>query len=253
MNSNSFYDRPDVYDITYNENFEKVLEEHYRRVFKNKNIQSILDCSFGTGNLTFVLNKIGFDLAGSDISDKMLTKAQEKANELCIDINLFQCDFRELSKNHRKKYDCVLSTGNSLGHVNNKDVQVTLREMDKLVSNKGYIYIDSRNWELILKRKQRFYYYNPFYKNDYRVNLMQVWDYNSDNTLTFNILYSYEKEDCIVKREEYKEIYYPFSKELIINELKKLGYGNIEIYNFLNPKIQDFECMEWYSIIACQE
>lgn len=76
-----------------------------------------------------------------------------------------------------------------MGHVNNKDVKLTLRETDSLVKDKGYIYFDSRNWELILERKQRFYYYNPFSKNKHRVNLMQVWDYNSDNTLTFNILY----------------------------------------------------------------
>ena len=82
MNGESFYDNPDVYDITHSEYFEKILEEHYRRVFKDKEIKSILDCSFGTGNLTFVLDKLGFDLTGSDISEKMIKKSTRKIQRL---------------------------------------------------------------------------------------------------------------------------------------------------------------------------
>lgn len=42
-----------------------------------------------------------------------------------------------------------------------------------------------------------------------KVNLVQVWDYNLDNTMTFHLLYTFEKENQIYQKEEFEETYYP--------------------------------------------
>lgn len=253
MANRSFYSSPDIYDlyhIYHSEKLENLLQKHYEKILGKRDISSILDCSFGTGNITFILSKMGYKISGSDISGEMLSKAKEKADNLELKTELVQCDFRNLTSYWNKTFDCVMSTGNSLAHVNNSDLKKVLCEMDKLIRKGGYLYFDSRNWDLVLRRKQRFYYYNPFYKDDYRINIMQVWDYNNDSTITFNILHSYEKEQLIEKREEYIEVYYPFSRECVLEELEKLGYTNIEIHNYLSDKINDYEKMEWYCIIA---
>ncbi len=246
----SFYSRPDIYDITYSEKLEEVLLKYYSTVFNNNDIKTIFDCSFGTGNLSFVLSKMGYELSGSDISTDMLDTAKEKMNSKGLEVDLLQCDFRELSSKIHKTFDCVLSTGNSLAHVNNNDVKKTLREMSILVKKNGYIHIDTRNWDRILDMKQRFYYYNPAFKGDERINLMQVWDYNSDETMTFNILYSFEKNNKIIRREEFSEIYYPLKKEFIVETLTNLGFHNIEINSFPIINDKSFEDIEWYSIIG---
>ncbi|MCM1988995.1 class I SAM-dependent methyltransferase [Oceanirhabdus seepicola] len=248
--SKSFYSRPDIYDITYSEKIEEVLSKYYSTIFDGKEIKTIFDCSFGTGNLSFVLSKMGYELSGSDISNDMLDTAKEKMNSKGLEIDLTQCDFRELSSKIHKTFDCVLSTGNSLAHVNNMDVKKTLSEMSKLVKKNGYIHIDTRNWDRILNMKQRFYYYNPAFKGDERINLMQVWDYNPDETMTFNILYSFEKDNRIIRREEFTEIYYPLKKELIVETLKSLGFHDFQINSFAIINDMKFEDMEWYSIIA---
>ncbi len=80
-----------------------------------------------------------------------------------------------------------MSTGNSLAHVTNEDVKTTLNEMGTLV------------------------------KNDERINVMQVWDYNSNDTITFNLLYAFE---------------------------------NVEIYNFIHHQLKEFSEMEWYVVVA---
>lgn len=82
------------------------------------------------------------------------------------------------------------------------------------------------------------------------INFMQVWDYNSDGTMTFNFLYSFERDNKVIRREEFQEIYYPVRREMLEKLLIELGFDEIEIYNFTNPKIKKFEDMEWYSIIA---
>ena len=222
--SEALYENPDIYDIAYTEKVDEMIAEHYKNVFTGKDIETIHDCSFGTGNLSIVLARMGYKLSGSDISGDMLEKAGKKIKEEGLAIDLVQSDFRELTANVKNAYDCVMSTGNSLAHVNNADVVKAIYEMSKLVNENGYIYIDSRNWDKIRDTKH--------------------------GTITFNFLYSFEKDNKILRHEEFAETYHPLSIELIVDSLHKLGFGNFEIHNFGNAKIHKFEDMQWYSIIA---
>jgi|LGOV01.1.fsa_nt_gb 2-polyprenyl-3-methyl-5-hydroxy-6-metoxy-1,4-benzoquinol methylase len=95
----SIYYRPDIYDIHFSEKKEELLREHYNDIFKNKDIKTVHDCSYGTGNMTNVLSKMGYIVTGSDISEMMLQQAQVKNIKEKLDILLKQSDFRELSNN----------------------------------------------------------------------------------------------------------------------------------------------------------
>lgn len=90
-----------------------------------------------------------------------------------------------------------MSTGNSLPYVPNEEVVDTLHKMDLLVRSGGYIYIDTRNWDKIIREHQRFYFYPPYYEKDVRIDSFQVWDYIEDGRITFNIVYSFEKKKQI--------------------------------------------------------
>lgn len=145
----------------------------------------------------------------------MLENARENAQERNIEIELFQSDFREVSLATNRKYDCVMSTGNSLAHVRNEDVKQVLDSMSELISEGGYIYIDTRNWDKILDTQQRFFCYNPFFRGEERINLTQVWDYISDEQIDFNLLYTFELNNKIYKQEEVKKTTYcPLRKKM---------------------------------------
>ena len=89
-------------------------------------------------------------------------------------MELKRCDFRDLSAWQDRQFDCVTSTGNSLGYVSNEEVRKVLEEMDAHVRPGGYLCFDSRNWEKIQREKQRFYLYPPFFHEETRINLVQV-------------------------------------------------------------------------------
>ena len=42
-------------------------------------MQSILDCSIGTGTPTYCLADLGYDICGSDLSETMLRQAEANA------------------------------------------------------------------------------------------------------------------------------------------------------------------------------
>lgn len=244
------YEDAELYDIIYDDQRNNAIKYFWEQLDLSKyGIKTIHDCSIGTGQLTIPLSMLGFEVSGSDISCDMLERCKKNTEKYGVNIALTQCDFRELTNHVSGKYDCVMSTGNSLAHVENKDVLHTLHEMDKLVNPNGYIYFDLRNWDLILQNHQRFYFYHPFYVDNQRINLIQVWDYNLDGTITFNLVYSFEKDNRIIDKKISSVYYYPISREIIIDELKEMGYTII----FEKPypdRDEKIEHCDWYQVLA---
>ena len=123
--------------------------------------------------------------------------------------------------------------------------------MDRLVRPGGYLYFDVRNWDKILRERNRFYLYNPFFDGETRINLIQVWDYHEDDTMTFNLLYTFERENRIFQKEKFEEHYIPIRRELLLDKVREMGYEEIRIMNF--PAIFEnvsVDETDWYCVMA---
>lgn len=249
----SIYDHPDIYDERFGEAAEKAYQEHYRLMFAGKDITDILDCSYGTGALTLELAQLGYRVTGSDLSEKMLEKGRQNARERGLEIDLTtRCDYRELSRHFDRQFSCVMSTGNALGYVTNEDVVKTLHEMDRLVEPGGYLYLDSRNWDRELRRRERFHLYNPFFREDgVRINCLQVWDFNPDGTIDLNILNAYERDGRIYEQMVFPEHYHPVPVKLYLDTLAEMGYGE-PVIRPLPCQVgnMDFDDIYWYCLMA---
>lgn len=238
------YDAPEIYDERFSDRAERAYRNHYQRTLEGLPVREILDCSIGTGCLTFCLCGLGYKVWGSDLSGPMLARAAEKARAKGLEVPLTQCDFRELTKAYSRQFDCVMSTGNALAHVNGPDLERTLAQMDALVRPGGYLYFDSRDWEEELKEKHRFQPFGrPFFREDgTRINYVQVWDYHDDGSVTINILHAYERDGEILKQEIYEEHLYPFTVGKVRETLEKLGYRDISR--------RPFPGTGWYCLLA---
>ena len=73
------YDFPEIYDERFSDRANRAYQSHYQKMFEGREIHSILDCSFGTGCLTFCLAELGYQVSGSDLSSTMLEHARKKA------------------------------------------------------------------------------------------------------------------------------------------------------------------------------
>lgn len=245
------YDYPDIYDERFTDAANNAYKAHYQKMFAGKNIETILDCSFGTGCLTLCLSELGYHVSGSDLSEKMLRRAQDKAIQKELDIDFVQCDFRELSSHFKQMFDCVMSTGNALAHVTSDEIRLTLREMDRLVRSGGYIYFDSRNWDKELKDKKHFRWGNPFIRQDgVRINYVQNWEYHSDGSVKIHILQGYEKDGRIYDSVEFEEQVNPFPVSLVCSALNEMGYKSLMLKPCPWFDDKPFEQVEWYCLMA---
>ena len=246
----SMYDRADIYDLRSDQRVWDAIKVHMQELLKDTGIQTILDCSIGSGNLTLGLAELGYEVTGSDLSDTMLQRCRIKAEERGLKVELYRSDFREVDKNVPGTYDCVMSTGNSLPYVSNEDVVLTLGKMDKLVKPGGYLYVDLRNWDKVVREKQQYYFYRPLYHDDLRVDTIQFWEHHTDGTITFHIVFTLEKEGNVIQREVFQERYNPIQRSLVEDTIRSLGYDIVRLENMpvqVDMPVDDFD---WYCILA---
>ena len=247
----TLYARPDIYDLFESESKDRITREHWEMLLEGKDICSILDVSIGSGSLTLPLAEMGYELSGSDLSEEMLERCRQKAQTRGLKVDLRACDFRRLTSRFDRTFDCVISTGNSLPYVPNDEITGVLEQMDALVRPGGYLYFDVRNWDQILADRQRFYLYNPHFDGDTRINLMQAWDYHPDGSMTFNLLFTFEKDNRIFQKEVFEEHYHPVRQKLLIKKLEELGYADIQIHPFpIQRGTFDPQKSDWYCVMA---
>lgn len=247
----SIYERADIYDLIEDPTRGQMLKEHWQALLAGKAISTILDVSIGTGSLTLPLCELGYQVTGSDLSETMLEQCRKKAEAIGKEISLTVCDFRKLVGRFQQKFDCVMSTGNSLPHVQNRELFAVLEQMDALIRPGGYLYLDTRNWEKIARTKQRFFIYPPWYYGDVRVNFLQVWDYCTDGTMCFNLLYQFEKDGKFFDSAQFAESYYPVTQKSIADKLHSMGYSDIQLRPFpCNMGDAPFEQLDWYCLLA---
>lgn len=249
----SLYDRADIYDLIESEARYNMVKAHWENVLRERDIKSLLDVSIGSGSATLQLAELGVSLSGSDLSEEMLANCKHKAEARGISMELQCCDFRTVSEHFDGPFDCVASTGNSLPYVSNEDVLKTLEQMDSLIRPGGYIYFEIRNWDKILEERKRFFPYAPFFDGDTRVNLTQIWDYNDDGSITFNILYVFEKDNRFFQMEVFEEHYIPIKRDIFLDKLKDMGYQDIQLMPY--PSKADWkevpvEKLPWFCVVA---
>ncbi len=246
----SLYSRADIYDLIESESRYQTFKDHWKNILSGRGIETMLDVSIGSGSATLQLAELGVSLSGSDLSGEMLASCRKKAEARQLKVELQQCDFRTVAEHFSGPFDCVASTGNSLPYVSNEDVLKTLEQMDALVKPGGYLYYEIRNWDKILWERNRFYLYAPFFDGDTRINLTQVWDYHDDGSMTFNILYVFERENRPFQKEVFEERYIPIGRELMLNRLREMGYRP-DVLNYPSQfqKIPPEEA-DWYCVLA---
>ncbi len=244
------YSNTEFYDLLETEKKFAAVARNWASILEGKNIRTMLDVSIGTGTMTLPVCELGVELYGSDLSADMLEKCALKAKEKGYHVPLVQSDFCRVAEKFDRQFDLVVSTGNSLPHVPNESVLTALSQMDSLVKPGGWLYYDIRNWDNILDEHTRFYTYNPTFRDDMRVNLVQVWDYNPDGTITFNLLYTLERENRIFRREILDCTYHPARRQFLLDHLANLGYTDIQLMNHPVANPGKPEDADWYCVIA---
>ena len=217
--------------------------EFFEKLFKENNIKNALDCACGTGIHVIALNKRGFSVSGSDIDKQMIQQAKQNAKLQKINVNFKVSDFKNLNKTYNETFDAILCIGNSLSHIlTDKDLQVSLDQMYRVLNKNGILILHLRNYQKMLKDKQRFFAYRS---ND--EIFFYVWDFEPKQVV--NVI-NYNLKDNKIETCSFN--YNPIIKDKIVTFLKNSGFKKLQ--HFGDNKFKKFDLKKDNDlIIVCKK
>ncbi|MBM7615963.1 class I SAM-dependent methyltransferase [Alkaliphilus hydrothermalis] len=261
----------DLYNTSalFNQNMSKEqqdkFQEFYKKVFSEYDITTIHDCSVGAGGTTIPFARLGYQVSGSDLSENLLNKAKENFKREGYDVELFPCDFRKLGEVLPNTYDCIISTGNSLPHVNNQDVHEFIKNIATKINKDGLLFLDMRNWDKILKERPIFSARDPLVMTaEEHVSLYQIWNWHDDLSVDFIFVSSTDRQG---KHEKTSILsaptYYPLKFEAYEKMLNDNGFEVKSCFDvdglWFKPQNEemktgnfqeDFDNIGWYAVLA---
>jgi len=185
----------------------------------------ILDVGCGTGRHSIELSKRGYSVTGIDLSESMLTRAREKANEAKVRIDFLKHDARNLPFSNQFDMAMMLCEGGfPLMETDEMNFEI-LRNVSKSLKNKAKFIFTTLNGLFPLYHSvNEFHNSTPSKEGNatyssYTFDLMTFRDYNITTS---------EDDNGNIKKLECNERYYVPSE--ITWLLKSLGFVKIDIY-----------------------
>jgi 2-polyprenyl-3-methyl-5-hydroxy-6-metoxy-1,4-benzoquinol methylase len=226
----TFYDEiSDFYEkmIDFNKNLELRIDA-YRRIFDKKGKAADLGCGVGLDSLALAKN--GHNVTSFDISAKMINETKKNAARYGVKINARVNSFGTVPESFNKKFDYVLSVGNTIAHIDSSGLRSAVRKMHRMLVPGGKIFLHILNYPLIIKENRRI---NNIANRDGKV-IIRFYDFAARH-LNFNILAF--MQDSPKQFQLVTTKHFPHSKSEIFSSLQKAGFTGIKFSkNFAGEK-----------------
>ena len=124
-------------EVDYNEwaNYLKRIIEEF-----NSDANHILDLACGTGNITIPMSTLGYNLWGVDISEEMLSIAENKARIFGQNIRFIKQDMRNL--NLTKTFDVVTCGCDGVNYITREyELEKVFNDIFRILNPRGILYL----------------------------------------------------------------------------------------------------------------
>ena len=142
----------------------------------------ILDCACGIGTQAIGLAALGYHVTASDISDRELAEAADRAEKNGVKIRFEHADFCALSDTFSEQFDIVIAMDNALPHMlTGEALESAVRSITGQIKPGGIFVASIRDYDSLLAEKPP---YSPPYihktEKGQRVSF-QTWVWSGNN------------------------------------------------------------------------
>ena len=204
-------------------------ERFFRRVLP-ESVKSVLDCHCGTGFHSVMLAEMGYSVEGVDCSKAMLKIAGQNLEARGLKVGLHCCDVKEMLPALGRKFDCVISMGNSITHEqSDESLLKVLCTMREAMAKSGICIIHTEDFDELYKDKDRFIPSRFNHYVDGGETFIFAIDYFRDRVV-FNILSIIERNGKSVFHVDVVD-YNPVGVKKMERLLVKAGFQDIIKYS----------------------
>lgn len=227
MNNSEFYN---LLSNDYDEmiNFENSLKNKMRSLenFILPDYKAALDLGCGTGIDSIALSKLGLKVDALDHSKKMLKKAAINSEKHKTKVNFIQSGLADLNLEN-KSYDFIVSLGNTIANIENKDLNKLLANLKEHLIKDGKIIIQLINYAKLPKSGD--YFLNEY--NDENISIIRKYDIHA----SFIKFIIQKKEKRTKKESQIATKLFPHHSTYFKAFAKKNGF-KIELYGSLKQE-----------------
>ncbi len=117
----------------------------------------ILDCACGIGTQAIGLAALGYSVTASDISDKELAEAKQRAARNDVSIDFAHADFRALSQVFSRTFDILICMDNALPHMlSSADLESAVESITGRITPGGLFVASIRDYDALLLEKPTY-------------------------------------------------------------------------------------------------
>lgn len=114
----------------------------------------VLDCTCGIGTQSLGLAALGYDVVGTDVSERSIARARKEARTRGLDVRFEVADLRALSVSTDRPFDVVLSADNALPHfIDEADLALAIGRMIAHARPGGLVMASIRDYDALLESR----------------------------------------------------------------------------------------------------
>ena len=235
LNNKDFYDNF-AEDYSKMISFDNAIEK--RKSLLSNIVQSKIkyaaDLGCGAGIDSAALVHLGLVVTGFDPSGEMIKQAKANAGRISLKIDFENCGISKIPAEFNKKFDLVISLGNTFANIERESFQSSIKRCYDLVNEQGNLFIQVINYKMILKEKKRIVNITESKEHFF----IRFYDFIKDE-IKFNILKfskAEPKENNLITTT-----IHPYTANDFNNPLLEAGFNSVKMYSDLNRSKFDEE------------
>lgn len=208
-------------DVPYTE-FADLYENIF--VTRNKNPKLLLDLACGTGTLSSIMSKRGYDMIVADASADMLSEVMDKYCDMDdVPLPVMLCQQMQSLDLYGTVEACYCSL-DGFNYLPGEDIPEVLRRLGLFIEKKGLLIFD-------VITRERFQELSGQIFSDERDDALCFWraDWHDDGGYISYGMDIFTKSGKLWKRDQEEHIEYGHTEEFLQNALTEAGFENIEI------------------------
>ncbi|HVP00917.1 MAG TPA: class I SAM-dependent methyltransferase [Bryobacteraceae bacterium] len=187
----------------------------------------ILDCACGIGTQALGLAKLGFHVAGSDLSPVAIAEARAEASRRGLDLPLYAADMRRLDSFPEAGFDAVICMDNALPHLPGGEVLAEAAAQMRAKLRPGGTFMASiRDYDRLIRERPMVQGPALYSDAGMRRIVFQVWDWIGERRYRFHLYITRETPEGWRTLHGVSE-YHPVLREELTSILESTGFVHV--------------------------